>query len=145
MLLKDLGIFGPTNALHPSKLHHQRSVWGQWSVEAHKNENQRIICLGFDCKFDNTLIHKGSTHRKKKEEKKKHYVLVSFPTRCYVEHVVHASESSDDTARQILSVITPSSSEATLLALATDGKNVNTGKNNRSKNYSKTYRKHAGI
>ena len=126
-VLKDLGLLSSKNALHPSKLRRQRSVWRKKSVEIHKEENQGIVCLGFDGKIDVTLTHAGSTRRKIKEE---HYVLVSFPSRSYVEHVVPESGRSDDISREILSVVRGSQSEATLQALVCDGTAVNTGVSN---------------
>lgn len=105
----------PENALHPSKLRHQRAVWRKKTVEIHKEENEGIACLGFDGKIDVTLARAGSTCRKIKEE---HYVLVSFPNQSYVEHVVPGSE------------IRGSRSETTLRALVCDGTAVNTGKYN---------------
>ena len=53
-------------------------------------------------------MHAGSTRQKIKEE---HYVLVSFPSRSYVEHVVPASGKSQDISREILSVLISSRSE----------------------------------
>ena len=126
-VLKDLGLLSPENALHPSKLRRQRSAWRKKSVEVHKQENQGIVCLGFDGKIDLTLTQAGSTRRKIKEE---HYVLVSFPSRSYVEHVVPASGKSEDISTELLSVIRGSRSEETLRALVCDGTAVNTGVKN---------------
>jgi len=64
------------------------------------------------------------------EKSKKNTVLVSFPSRSYIEHVVPGSEKADDIARKILSVIGGSKSEPTLRALVCDGTAVNTGKYN---------------
>ena len=126
-VLKDLGLLSPENALHPSKLRHQRAVWRKKTVEIHKEENEGIACLGFDGKIDVTLARAGSTCRKIKEE---HYVLVSFPSQSYVEHVVPGSGKANDISREILSVIRGSRSETTLRALVCDGTAVNTGKYN---------------
>ena len=80
------------------------------TIVIHKEETEGIACLGFDGKINVTLAHAGSTRSKIKED---HYVLVSFPSRSYVEHVVPGSGKADDTAREILSVITGSKSEPT--------------------------------
>ena len=63
-VLKDLELLSPENALHPCKLRCQRSAWRKKSVEIHKQENQGIVCLGFDGKIDLTLTQASSTRRK---------------------------------------------------------------------------------
>lgn len=126
-VLKDLGILSPQNALHPSKLRRQRTAWRNKSAAAHEDENQRIVCLGFDGKIDVTLTKTGSICRKTREE---HYVLVAFPCRSYAEHVVPSSGKADDISREILSFVRSSNSEATLSAVVCDGTAVNTGQYN---------------
>lgn len=126
-VLKDLGILRPENTLHPSKLRRQRAVYRKKSAVTHENENQEIACLGFDGKIDYTLTKTGLTQRKIREE---HYVLVSFPNRSYVDHIVPASGKSEDISREIVSVIRGSKSEKTLRAVVCDGTAVNTGKSN---------------
>ena len=124
-VLKDLGLLSPDIASQQTR--RQRSVWKKKSVDVHKEENEGIVCLGFDGKIDITLTHAGSTRQKIKEE---HYVLVSFPSRSYVEHGVSASGKSEDISTELLSVIRGSRSEETLRALVCDGTAVNTGVKN---------------
>jgi hypothetical protein len=126
-VLKDLGMLTSENTLYPNKLRRQRQLWRKKLSVLHEEENQGIICLGFDGKIDETLTKVGSVCRKRREE---HYVLVSFPSRTYVDHVVPASGSSDDISKEILSVIVQSNSTLTLQAVVCDGTPVNTGVKN---------------
>ena len=132
-LLKDLGLLSHENALDPSKLRRQRSAWRLTSVAAHKECNQGIVCLGFDGKIDATLSQcPGAAGRKRfcRKVKEEHYVLVTFPSGKYLDHVVPSSGKSADVSQEILLALKDYKSEETLRAVVCDGTVVNTGKNN---------------
>lgn len=126
-LLKDLGILSHSNALDPSKLKRQRKFWREYSVKEYKATIEGVVCLGFDARNDETVVVTNKVKRKIKEE---HYVLVSFPTGIYIDHVVPGSKKSADVSKEILSVIKDCNSSSTIRAVVCDGTVLNTGKHN---------------
>src|SRR6201990_2551956 len=63
-----------------------------------------MVCIGFDGKIDETLVDTGGVRRKVREE---HYVLVSFPDACYIDHVSPNSGRSTETLRAVICDGTP--------------------------------------
>lgn len=125
--LKDLGLVSPKNVVDPSKLQRQRKYWRDKQSEKHLLQHRGMVCIGFDGKIDETLVDTGGVRRKVREE---HYVLVSFPDACYIDHVSPNSGRSPDVFNEILGIIERTRSTETLRAVICDGTPVNTGNKN---------------
>jgi hypothetical protein len=126
-VLKDMGLLSAENCIDAAKLRRQRKVWRRAEIERHSEDMKQLVCIGFDGKQDTTLVMESKKRRKVKEE---HYVIVSYPNATYVDHVVPNSSRATDIAKEIISVITGTQSEESLLAVVCDGTVVNTGKHN---------------
>lgn len=126
-VLKDMGLLTAENCIDAAKLRRQRKVWSQAEIQRHAEDTKHLVCIGFDGKQDTTLVKESKVCRRVKEE---HYVIVSYPNATYVDHVMPNTNRASDVAKEIISVITSTHSEDSLLALVCDGTVLNTGKHN---------------
>jgi hypothetical protein len=126
--LQDMGLDQSENLLEASKLRRQRTYWRKKEVVEHLQILQRLLCIGFDGRIDETRVLKGdSVARTRKED---HYVIVAFPQQQYVDHVSPQSGASSDISVELLSVINHTQSTESLCAVTCDSTNVNTGEHN---------------
>lgn len=126
-VLKDLNQLSGETAIDPAKLRRQRIVHRKKEAYKHADDIQKVTCIGFDGKQDETIVERLGIRRTINEE---HYVMVGFPNQCYMDHVVPESKKAVDIAKEILSVITDTDSVNSLQALLCDGTVCNTGKTN---------------
>lgn len=126
--LQDMGLDKSENLLEASKIRRQRIYWRQKEVDKHSQALQRLLCIGFDGRIDDTrLLEAERVPRTKRED---HYVVVAFPQEQYVDHVAPQSGKSNDIQREIMSVINDTQSTGTICAVVCDSTNVNTGEHN---------------
>lgn len=106
-----------------SKVRRERKLQRTESI---KNENVgSISALFFDGKIDKTLESKDQKNKLIKED---HIVLVKEPSSSYIGHITPSSGSSEDILKSILAYFTKGELN-NLLAVGSDGTNVNTGVN----------------
>jgi hypothetical protein len=126
--LQDMGLNQSENLLEASKLRRQRTYWRKKEVSQHSQTLQRLLCIGFDGRRDETRVLEGDkVTRTRKED---HYVVVAFPQQQYVDHVSPQSGTSSDISAELLSVIKHTQSTDSLWAVTCDSTNVNTGEHN---------------
>jgi hypothetical protein len=126
--LQDMGLDQSENLLEASKLRRQRIYWRKKEVAEHSQSLQRLSCIGFDGRIDETrLLEAERVARKRKED---HYVVVAFPQEQYVDHVAPQSGKASDITAELISLLNDTHSTDSLCAVACDSTNVNTGEHN---------------
>ena len=125
--LKDLNLLTESTTIDPRKLRRQRVLWRKKEISEHQDKTNRLVCLGFHGKIDDTFVTTGGSQRLQKED---HYVLISYPGDEYVDHVAPVSQKAIDICKAIMSVIINTDSSQSLRAVVCDSTNVNTGKVN---------------
>jgi hypothetical protein len=124
-MLKDMNLLTPRNAIDHSKLYRQRTKMRKKAIKNHEKNMNKLICIGFDGKRNNTLVKNRGIRRTVKEE---HYIIVAFPQGKYVDHLIPDSGKACDVSKEILKTITNTGSMDSLRAVLCDGTVNNTGK-----------------
>ena len=114
--------------LCPSKIGRMFDKYGK---KLASEQNEKIVCLMFDGRKDQTLCSTNITENTLKGSiKEEHISIISEPGSVYQDHITPNSGKASDIASELYGFIDKRNSEENLIVIGADGTAVNTGANN---------------